>query len=412
MQRPLPNTVTTGQGAIACILLMILALPLLVGCSREAPTAPSALTTRAVALENGAHAPESAGAVHVEGDIGPGARYSLDRPADWNGDLVLYLHGYTNPAAPVALPGNEAIRNRLLQEGFAVAASSYSENGYAVPQAMRQTHQLRGLFISRVGAPKRTFLFGSSLGGLAGLLLTERFPQTYAGSLLVSGVVGGTRVEAEYISDTKVLFDCLYPTVPLGGLVTPVAITDVNAQVVGPVMTALQANPNGLGILNLVTRHPLPGVSGQELATSLLNVLVFQLQGARDLHDRTHGHMFFDNANHTYTGPLPASILDPLNACVARYSPSADARAWMEHYGEPSGELRIPVLTLHNTRDPVVPFFHEGLLADAVNAKGLGGNLVQRQKNSYGHTAFTTDELAQGFLDLVHWVDTGVRPTP
>jgi hypothetical protein len=70
------------------------------------------------------------------------------------------------------------------------------------------------------------------------------------------------------------------------------------------------------------------------------------------------------------------------------------------------------VLTLHNTRDPVVPFFHEALLASAVQARGLGANLVQRSKDSYGHVAFTADELVQSFLDLVHWVDTGVRPAP
>jgi predicted esterase len=82
----------------------------------------------------------------------------------------------------------------------------------------------------------------------------------------------------------------------------------------------------------------------------------------------------------------------------------------MDHYGEPSGELRIPVLTIHNTRDPVVPYFHEGLLLGAVQASGFGDNLVQRSKNSYGHAAFTPDELVQNFQDLVHWVDTGVKP--
>ena len=68
------------------------------------------------------------------------------------------------------------------------------------------------------------------------------------------------------------------------------------------------------------------------------------------------------------------------------------------------------MLTLHNTRDPVVPLFHEQLLAEAVHARGRDAFLLQRQKNSYGHSAFTTDELLAGFLDMVHWVDTGVKP--
>jgi len=255
------------------------------------------------------------------------------------------------------------------------------------------------------------FLFGLSLGGIVGMELVEKFPQQYDGAFLASGVVGGTREEVKYISDTKVLFDQLYPNVHLGGLYDPIPITDPNTQLIAPVVGAVQANPQGLGILQLVTRHPLAGNNGQEITTSLVTVLGFQMFGATDLLDRMHGHSFFDNAGYTYANAaLPQSILGPLNAGVARFSSTADAGTWMDHYGEPSGELRIPVLTIHNTRDPVVPFFHEALLADAVSARGFSDNLVQRSKNSYGHSAFTPDELLQNFQDLVHWVDTGVKP--
>jgi pimeloyl-ACP methyl ester carboxylesterase len=277
---------------------------------------------------------------------------------------------------------------------------------------MRQSHQLRGLFTSRIAPPERTFLFGNSLGGIVAMLLTQKFPQSYDGTFIESGVVGGTRAEMEYLCDAKVLFDCLYPSVQLGGLFTPIPITNVNAQVVGPVVAAVQANPTGLGVLNLATRRPLAGANGQELLTSLLNVLVFQMQGATDLMDRTQGHVFYENDDIVFGGSLPASISGPLNGCVARYSATADARAWTDHYGEPSGELSIPVFTLHNTRDPLVPLFHEQLLADAVHARGRDAFLAQRLKNSYGHSAFTTAELLAGFLDLVHWVDTGVKPAP
>jgi pimeloyl-ACP methyl ester carboxylesterase len=390
--------------AVSALLLLV------TSCGRHSPTAPVSHATGATAVRPLVASSE---AVHLEGEIGPGALYSLDKPANWNGDLVLYMHGYTTPGSPISLPNNGAIRDKLLGAGFAVAASSFSENGYAVPEAMRQTHQLRSLFVSRVANPERVFLFGLSLGGIVGMQLTEKFPQQYDGAFLASGVVGGTRAEVEYISDTKVLFDALYPSVHLGGLYDPITITDPNTQLIAPVVGAVQANPQGLGILQLVTRHPLAGNNGQEITTSLVTVLGFQMFGATDLLDRMHGHSFFDNAGYTYTNAaLPQSILGPLNAGVARFSSTADARTWMDHYGEPSGELRIPVLTIHNTRDPVVPFFHEALLANAVQAAGFSDNLVQRSKNSYGHSAFTPDELLQNFQDLVHWVDTGVKPGP
>ena len=396
-------------------LVALLVLPLLAGCGRQLPTRPvdtAAGTTGAVTSAAATSFAVTGEAVHIQGTTGSGALYSLDSPADWNGDLVLYMHGYTNPAFPVALPNNGAIRDRLLAAGYAVAASSYSSNGFAAAEGMRESHQLRGLFVSRVGPPRRTFLMGVSLGGLVGLMLAERYPQQYAGALLVSGIVGGTAAEVQYIGDAKVLFDVNYPNVHLGGLVTPIPVTNFNVQVAGPVVAAVQANPNGLGILNLMTRHPLPAANGQELVTSLLNVLGFQMQGALDLEDRTHGHMFFDNAGYHYTGPLPAAVIDGINAGVVRFESTRDAEAWLEHYSEPSGNLRIPVLTMHNERDPVVPFFHEALLRDAVHARGADAFLTQRHAATYGHVNFTPDEMVHSFVDLVSWVDTGVPPTP
>ena len=145
------------------VALALAALLFVAGCGRQTPTAPVALGHPTSVSGDGDTRPAAhdvSGAVHLEGALGPGALYSLDKPADWNGDLVIYLHGYTTPGLPVALPNNGAVRDRLLAAGFAVAASSFSENGYAVPEAMRQSHQLRGLFVSRVQNPKRVFLFG------------------------------------------------------------------------------------------------------------------------------------------------------------------------------------------------------------------------------------------------------------
>jgi len=404
------SVIARGHSHALALAAAFAALVIVSGCSRQSPTAPLAQHTAVVIAPGAQPAIISGEAVHLEGSIGPGALYALDKPAEWNGDLVVYMHGYSDPHSPVALPNNSAVRDALLAAGFGVATTSYSENGYAVPEAMRQTHQLRGLFVSRVAQPNRVFLFGRSLGGIIGMELAEKYPQQYAGAFLASGVVGGTRVELEYISDTKVLFDVLYPSVHLGGLYDPITLTNPTTQLVIPVSTAVAGNPTNLGILNLITRHPLAGINGTEITTSLITVLGFQIQGAADLLGRTHGHGFFDNAEHVYTGPVPAAVTGPINAAVARYSSTADARAWMDHYGEPSGELHIPVLTVHNERDPVVPFFHEALLAGAVQAAGNGDNLVQRSKNSYGHDSYTTAELMANFLDLVHWVDTGVKP--
>ena len=79
----------------------------------------------------------------------------------------------------------------------------------------------------------------------------------------------------------------------------------------------------------------------------------------------------------------------------------------------PTGDLRVPVLTVHTLRDPSVPIFHEALFAAAVTDQGREDLLVQRTLNRYGHTeAITAVEVFEAFEELVDWVDTGVQPAP
>jgi hypothetical protein len=100
--------------------LVVLGL-LVTACTSEPTTSPEvdAQFSRA-----GAEGPAS-----VTGEIGPGALYEVSIPENWNGDLVLYAHGYRFREAPVALPNIDELRDGLLGLGFGVAYSSYSENG-------------------------------------------------------------------------------------------------------------------------------------------------------------------------------------------------------------------------------------------------------------------------------------------
>jgi pimeloyl-ACP methyl ester carboxylesterase len=391
--------------------LMVLALAAS-GCGRDNMLSPRAVApagagTSLAGAPGAARPAAPAGeAQHVEGEAGPGARYSLDRPAEWNGDLVVYVHGYTNPAAPVALPNVAPLRDGLLAQGYAVAYSSFSENGYAVPEAVRQTHQLRGLFASRFGQPVRTFIVGSSLGGIIGLQLAEKYPQQYSGALLVCGVVGGSAAEVRYIGDTRVLFDYFFPGRLAGGVTTPPPGVPFNP---GPIVAAVTASPNQLGALLCASR--LPYASGTEAVTSLLNALGFQWQGGADLMDRTHGHQLYDNTGVQFGCPaLPAALNADLDARVARYTATPDAGNFLAHYYEPDGRLAIPVLTLHTSRDPVVPAFHEDLYRDKVAAAGKLDLLLQRRVQRYGHVNFATSEILAAFDDLARWSATGVKP--
>lgn len=163
----------------------------------------------------------AAAQTHYAGDIGPGSTYEIDVPAIWNGDLVLYAHGIVQASQPVLPPstqdGYAAIKAALLARGYAVAASSYSSNGWALADAVRRTHQLRGVFRSKVGAPARTLLMGHSMGALAIARMAEVYGGQYDGALPMCGPLGGAAAEVQYAGDARITFDYFYPGVLPGG---------------------------------------------------------------------------------------------------------------------------------------------------------------------------------------------------
>ena len=78
----------------------------------------------------------------------------------------------------------------------------------------------------------------------------------------------------------------------------------------------------------------------------------------------------------------------------------------------PTGELGVPVITVHNRWDYLVPFAHESAFRDAVQAAGATDMLLQRTVPDYGHcsNAALRTTVLQSFQDLVAWSTTGVKP--
>jgi len=75
-----------------------------------------------------------------------------------------------------------------------------------------------------------------------------------------------------------------------------------------------------------------------------------------------------------------------------------------------SGDINIPVLTLHNLGDLFVPILNEVAYASRVAAHGKSDLLVQRAIRGVGHCDFTAAEFATAFIDLVIWREVGIKP--
>jgi pimeloyl-ACP methyl ester carboxylesterase len=123
-----------------------------------------------------------------------GAEYKAVVPDDWNGTLVLYSHGYYPPEFPVP-PDFLQLANRtetegwLLDQGYALAASKYRENGkgYLVKEAIEDQLALLDWFEDAVGEPSRTVSYGQSLGAAIATLLAERHPDRFDALATVCG---------------------------------------------------------------------------------------------------------------------------------------------------------------------------------------------------------------------------------
>ncbi len=422
-------------------------LPLLAGislaaisCTDRSPVSPSLNAgARAATVTTPTSGPW---ARIVEGETGPGSLYALYIPAQWNGDAIYYAHGIRPPQAPITLDDQDnffEVRDALGALGYAFAYSSFSENGLAVKDGAQRTHQLRGLLSSELRAnPQHNYLAGYSLGALVALDLGERFPGQYHGVLAMCGMVGGTPLELQYVGNVRALFDTYYPGVLPGNVIsvpsTPPTVAQVQALVIGAI-TPTAANPQAaLGLFAIASTAqtqlayvPIGSLGDpsspafQSLVGSLITALYYQLLGTPDVLGRTHGHSPFDNRNTTYTMgtpvvPVPALVpviqgmIAASNQGVTRYDITPDARNYLERYYVPTGNLKIPVVSVHNLWDPLVPFFHEPAFADSVASAGASDMLLQRGVPNYGHCNFPTPLVVSSFQTLASWVTTGVKP--
>lgn len=346
----------------------------------------------------------------VTGTTANGAIFELDVPTNWNGHLWVYAHGVVDPQAPIALPNVAPLKAALLAQGFAFATSSYSQNGYALKQGAQDIHQLKGLFTAHFGLPVRTYLVGHSLGGGVVQDLTERFPGDYDGALPICGLVGGGASEVQYLGNARVAFDYFFPgTLPGGAFSTPTLDFSPGSPAFNAVLGALVTgfNPPNFLTVQYANVARLPGGNPNEIITSGLLTTGFSVRFTQDLLERTHDHIPFDNLATAYTGSFNDAAL---NAGVERFSASPDALNYLQKYYTPTGQLRIPMLTLHTTADPIVPFPQEAAYAQIVANAGASNMLVQQSVNRYGHCNVSAQETANALQGLFLWVNFGIKP--
>ena len=419
-------------------------LAVLAACADQAPTAPIARTEPTTALTELADPTLSVARLErsftvtrpadgpweqiIQGTHGRGALYAVyvPRANARNRDVVFYAHGIRDVVEPISLRDQDsfyAIRDELGRQGYTVAYSSYAENGFAVKDGALRTLELWPIVSYHLRRPpRRSFLMGHSLGAGISLQLAEAFPKLYDGALLLCGMVGGSRLQTQYIGNVRALFDLFYPAVDLPGDVVTRPSTALTPDQVGAIVVpAISANPAGMLAIASTVEAPLPvvmsttpGVTQGSLATSLVSALTFHVRGIGNILDITGERTPFDNtAGYSVGTPLFAQapqMIAAANATISRYVMDPWVERYFERHFEPTGRLRVPVLTVHNRWDPVVPLFHEDALRRAAQAAGATHNLRQQIIEFRGfradraHCDIRPGEALAAFTELANWV--------
>ena len=124
--------------------------------------------------------------------------------------------------------------------------------------------------------------------------------------------------------------------------------------------------------------------------------------------------MGVDNHDVVYqfdTDPALSAEEQAFNDAIVRVTADRQGRkGGLAQVPQVSGNIDIPVLTLHNLGDLFVPFHNEVVYAQRVAAAGKSNLLVQRAIRGVLHCDFTAAEFSSAFLALAAWHQSGIKP--
>jgi len=344
------------------------------------------------------------------------AAYVVEVPARWNGDLVMWAHGYRGQGR-VLSPETPAfgLRQRLLDQGYAWAASSYYANGFDVRAGVLSTKDLADHVARSVRRPHRTFLAGVSMGGYVIARSLEEYPSFYAGALPMCGVMGDQRL-IDYFLDYQLTAQALagvdaYP--PAADYLTAVVPRVQDTLGIAAVTPAAPEPANALGrqFRDLTVRLSGGSRPGAAASFAYWKDYLFTLGAPAAARDTTAADpgLIATNLFTVYAPNAPREV----NRAVRRVAPER----WGERLSpgltqvpHVAGRPRVPVLSLHNLGDLFVPFAMEQQYRADVDRNGRSRLLVQRAIRATGHCEFTPAEAGSAWDDLASWVRHGTRP--
>jgi hypothetical protein len=414
--------------------------------------AGACLLTVATAAALGAASPAQVTAAsasgHFTGTLPDGTTWIADVPANWNGTLLLYSHGF-GPLVAADAP-DPVTQAALLARGYALAGSSYDPSGseWALDTAVSDQFGTLQAVESGVlpGRPREVLALGTSMGGLISALEAQDGAQRIDGALTTCGIVaGGMNLNEFQLDGEYALAQLLLPgqQVQLTGFANT---SDALATAATLQAAAAQAQQTAAGrarlalalaFINVPPWDPsqtAPAPASDPVAQESAQYDVEFMGSFSTLDFIESGRVSIDQADggsaNWTVGTNFAAVLarSPYEPEVAALYRAAGLNLWADlndltrsagitpdpaavwslaRTSVPTGRLAVPELDLHTIGDQLVAVQQENFYAGQVRVAGDGNLLRQAFVASYGHCNFSPAELVAGVLALSHRVATG-----
>lgn len=359
------------------------------------------------------------GAAHAvwerTGTTPSGAVYRYAVPETWRaGDpLVVYQHGLN--FEPTLMPDLGPLLDVQLAQGYAVAASGYSQSGWAVFASAQDNRELVERFVAEVGEPGQVLTYGGSMGGYIALQMAEDPAFEVAGALSLCPAAAGSRTWDTAL-DLRVVYDALCDDVDGGSLpngndhpwlVRPTDITPWGLEgIVLRVNRCLGVNlpewlRSGGQRERLAAIKAGFGISSDDFL--LLN-LGYATLGLSDLvrdEGKLDGRIGLGNAYVDYGD-------DELNARVRRVQADPFAALDFRRRSDLRGAGNARVISLHTSRDELVVPEHQAWLRAHLPAQRLTSALVAEDAPT--HCEFKPAEAVAAWESLRSWVAGSAQP--
>ncbi len=362
-------------------------------------------------------------ATEFQGQTENGAYYKIALPENWqpHDGLVIWNHGYQGytktelepdpslgPLADIALP-----------QGYAMAASSYSQTGWAVFNSHIDNQQLYQKFVELAGDPGGIFIQGASLGGIVSMRdLEEGLIPGIDGAFLMCGAVAGA-TNWDQAFDLRMVYEAVCKEVdgaelptdswseqpdPIGGEAQFLNSLErctglISAEFLGAPLAQLLQRPGQSDRMNTILELT---DTDREFLLLDLAYAVFEIPNLVSDKSKLNGLKPFANAGIDYGNA-------DINTTIQRSIALPSARQFFLDNYTPRGSIGdTKVVSIHTSKDGLVKVENQQTLLQLLPADQLTTAIVVEAEAS--HCGFSMDEGAAAWNQLLAWSAGAAQP--